>query len=240
MQPADEETVDPDQLARPGGLDVRLGLRRARRLKRRAVAGDQRQPPRTRVEPVSDERLIDAVGADDQPAPLRARQARRDPFGPEPRMPQPEGHDPLLDNQRELVGHARAPALAGPEHLQSLARPARPSGNTLSDAHPSTGTPPTPRDPRPARTTAGDSRTARQTPSSRTPAPFCLAVKGAGAATRTAPTLSGPSGPKHASLSPTTVGRTWSQFSLGWVHRSSWMPRCRGGRSWPSGRASSG
>ena len=41
------------------------------------------------------------------------------------------------------------------------AAPYASSGNTSSDARPSTGTPQTPRAPRRARTTAGDSRTAR-------------------------------------------------------------------------------
>jgi hypothetical protein len=32
-----------------------------------------------------------------------------------------EGHDPLLDDQRDLVGHLRPAAFARPEHLQALA-----------------------------------------------------------------------------------------------------------------------
>jgi hypothetical protein len=30
-------------------------------------------------------------------------------------------HDALLDDRRELIGHLRAPALAGPEHLEARA-----------------------------------------------------------------------------------------------------------------------
>jgi hypothetical protein len=41
-QAADEEAVDPDQFARPGGLDVRLRFDFARRLVRGPVTGDQR------------------------------------------------------------------------------------------------------------------------------------------------------------------------------------------------------
>jgi hypothetical protein len=47
---------------------------------------------------VPDQRLIDAVGADLQATPLRARQARGDSARPEPRLPPRERDDALLDH----------------------------------------------------------------------------------------------------------------------------------------------
>jgi hypothetical protein len=61
VQPADEEAVDADQLARPVALDVRFGLWVARRLIGRAIAGDQRQALGARVEAVPAKRLVDPV-----------------------------------------------------------------------------------------------------------------------------------------------------------------------------------
>jgi hypothetical protein len=39
---------------------------------------------------------------------------------------------------------------------------------------------------------------------------------------------------RRAGRPPRRAGR------LAWIHRSSWMPRCRGCRPWPIGRTSSG
>src|SRR5215212_9921517 len=75
MQPADEEAVDADQLARPPGLDVWLGLGLARRRKRGAVASHQRKPLGARVQTVPDQGLVDPVGTDLKATPFRARQA---------------------------------------------------------------------------------------------------------------------------------------------------------------------
>ena len=61
VQPPDKETVQADQLARPAGVDVRLGVGLARRLLGRAVPGHQRQPLGARVQAVTDQRLIDPV-----------------------------------------------------------------------------------------------------------------------------------------------------------------------------------
>src|SRR5262249_53914207 len=80
VQASDEEAVEADQLARPLRLDVRLRLRLARRLEGRAVAGDQRQPLRPRVEAVADERLVDAIGRHDQSAPLGPGELSSDPL----------------------------------------------------------------------------------------------------------------------------------------------------------------
>jgi hypothetical protein len=70
---------------------------------------------------MADERLVNAVGTDDQAAPLAARELRADPARPEPGIAQRERHDPLLDDRRKLVGHLRAPALARAQHLQPRA-----------------------------------------------------------------------------------------------------------------------
>src|SRR5215213_2093582 len=118
MQPADEEAVDADQLARPPGLDVWLGLGLARRRKRGAVASHQRKPLGARVQTVPDQGLVDPVGTDLKATPFRARQARRDAPRTEPGMAQRERYYPLLDHHRELVRHLRTPALPRPEHLQ--------------------------------------------------------------------------------------------------------------------------
>jgi hypothetical protein len=120
VEPTDVETVDADQLTRPGRVDVRLGRRLARRLVRRPVAGEQTQALGTRGQTVASQRLIDAVGRDDQPAPLRPREHRGNPPRPQPWMPERERDDPLLEDLRKLVGHHRPPALTRPEHLQSL------------------------------------------------------------------------------------------------------------------------
>jgi hypothetical protein len=121
VQSADEKTVDPDQLARTGAGDVRFGRRVARRLIGRPVAGHEREALGARVEPVPQQRLVDPVGADDQPAPFRACQAGRDPPRPVPGMSQRERHNPLLDQHRKLVGHPRPATLAWTQHLQPVA-----------------------------------------------------------------------------------------------------------------------
>src|SRR3954454_15429696 len=59
--------------------------------------------------------------ADPESSPPWLRQRRGDPPRPVPGMPEREPDDPLLDQQRELVGHHRPPALTRPEHLQPLA-----------------------------------------------------------------------------------------------------------------------
>jgi hypothetical protein len=61
VQAADEKAVDADQLARMLAVDVRLGSRLARRFKRRAVAGDQRQALGARVQAMLAKGLVDAV-----------------------------------------------------------------------------------------------------------------------------------------------------------------------------------
>jgi hypothetical protein len=119
VQAPDEETVDPDQLARPLGVDVRLGLRLAGRFERCAMPRDQGQALGARVQSVADERLVDAVGRDLQSAPFRAPQPGRDALGAPARVTETERDDPLLDDLGELVGHLRSPPLARPEHLQS-------------------------------------------------------------------------------------------------------------------------
>jgi hypothetical protein len=118
VQATDEEAVDPDQLARPGRLDVRLGLGVGRRLVGGPVASDERQPLGASIEPVAAERLPDAVRRHGKAAPFRPRELRRDPPRPEAWVPERERDDALLDDPRELVRHRRAPALPGPQHLE--------------------------------------------------------------------------------------------------------------------------
>jgi len=121
VQSAAEEAVEADQLARPLRLHVLLDRRRTRRLVRRRVAGDEREPLRARVEPVPAQAAPDAVAGDDEPAPTGARELGRDPPRAEPRVAEREGDDPLLDQRRELIGHPWSAALARPQRAQALA-----------------------------------------------------------------------------------------------------------------------
>src|SRR5207344_662048 len=77
-QATDVEAVDPDQLTGPGDVDVALGAGIARWLVGRRVAGHQPQALGARVEAVAAEHLPDAVGGDDDGAPLVACQLRGD------------------------------------------------------------------------------------------------------------------------------------------------------------------
>jgi len=121
VQPADEEAVDTDQLARTLGLHVPLRLWLARRLVGGAVAGDERQPLRAPVEAVPAQAAPDAVGRDDDPAPPLTPELAADPPWPEAGMGERERDDPLLDKRRELVGHPRPAPLARAQHLQAVA-----------------------------------------------------------------------------------------------------------------------
>jgi len=82
-QAADEEAVDPDQLAGPGDVDVALWAGVSGRLVGSGVAGDQPQALGAGVEAVAAEHLPDAVGRDDNSAPLRRRPA----WAPRPGWP---------------------------------------------------------------------------------------------------------------------------------------------------------
>ena len=62
VQPTDLETVDADQLARPGRIDVRFGRWLAWRLGGRPVASEQTQALGARGQTVASQRLGDAVG----------------------------------------------------------------------------------------------------------------------------------------------------------------------------------
>jgi hypothetical protein len=70
---------------------------------------------------VAHQRLVDAVGADHQRAPLRTGELRADAARPEPGIAQRKRDDPLLDHRRELVGHLRAPTLTRTQHLNARA-----------------------------------------------------------------------------------------------------------------------
>ena len=118
VQAADEEAVHAHELAGSLRLDVRLRLRLAGRLGGRAVAGDQGQSLPAGVEPVPNERLVDAVGRHEDAAPLASAELGCDPPWAEARMAEREGDDPLLDERRELVGHLRPSSLARSQHLQ--------------------------------------------------------------------------------------------------------------------------
>src|SRR5207344_3523176 len=120
-QATDVEAVDPDQLTGPGDVDVALGAGIARWLVGRRVAGHQPQALGARVEAVAAEHLPDAVGGDDDGAPLVACQLRGDALGPESGVCDREAEDPLLDHLRQLVGHLGATALPGAQHLQAVA-----------------------------------------------------------------------------------------------------------------------
>jgi hypothetical protein len=97
---------------------VRLGRGLARRLKRRAVAGDKRQALGARVQPAANERLVDPVRRNLKGSPLRAPKSSGDALGPQPGVPEAERDDPLLEHRRELVGHLRAATLARAQHLK--------------------------------------------------------------------------------------------------------------------------
>ena len=96
LQPGDEEAVDPDQLARPLRLDVPGRLRLARRLVRRPVARNERDPLQPRVQPVTTQAASDAVVRDDDSAPALPPKLARDPLRPVAGVTEREGNDPLL------------------------------------------------------------------------------------------------------------------------------------------------
>jgi len=73
LQATDVEAVDPDQLARAGGLERPLGLPLPRRLIGGGVAGDKREPLLPRVEAVAAQAAPDAVVRDDDPAPALSK-----------------------------------------------------------------------------------------------------------------------------------------------------------------------
>src|SRR5262245_21828651 len=136
---ANEEAVDPDQLAGSLSPDVAPWLRLARRPVGRRVAGDQRQPPRARVEPVPTQAAPDTVMADDDPAPAPLAQLARDPARPEAGMAERKGHDPLLQKRRQLLRHPRPPTLPRTQDLQPMPlHPALPNvvGRAVDPEHP--------------------------------------------------------------------------------------------------------
>src|SRR5204862_199377 len=73
------------------------------------VAGDERQPLGARVEAVAAQAAPDAVGGDDEAAPLLAPQLGGDAPRPQPGVGDGEGEDALLEQGRELVRHQRPP-----------------------------------------------------------------------------------------------------------------------------------
>jgi hypothetical protein len=86
VQTTDEEAVDADQLplaARSRGAPP-AKVREAAQTGPDSSDSARRLP---RVEPVTDERLVDAVGTDHKAAPSRARPSRRDPPRPRPGWP---------------------------------------------------------------------------------------------------------------------------------------------------------
>jgi hypothetical protein len=119
-QTPDVKAVDPDQLAGPVHVDMALGPGVAWRLIRRGVASDQAESLGARVQAVAAQNFPDAVGRDNDPAPLRPRELGCDALGPQPRMRDREAHDALLDHLRQLVGHLRAAALARAQHLEPV------------------------------------------------------------------------------------------------------------------------
>ena len=99
---------------------MRLRCRRGRGLVGGAVAGDQREALRARREAVPARAAPEAVGGDDDAAPARTAKLGGDPLRTKPGMTEREGDKPLLDEQRELVGHLRPTALARTQHLESV------------------------------------------------------------------------------------------------------------------------
>src|SRR5450631_1664757 len=61
-----------------------------------------------------------AVGRELDPAPLLPGELRGDTPWPQPWVSDREGHDPLLDHLRQLVGHLRSTALSGTQHLKAM------------------------------------------------------------------------------------------------------------------------
>jgi hypothetical protein len=97
-----------------------LGAGIPRRLIGRLVAGDQPEPPDAGVQAVTAQHLPDAVGRDDDPAPLLAGELGRDALGTKAGMSDREADDPFPDHLRQLVGHLRPASLPGPEHLEAM------------------------------------------------------------------------------------------------------------------------
>jgi hypothetical protein len=98
-RPTKKQSI-PTQLARARDVDVLLWAWVPGWLVRSGVAGDQPQALGTGVEAMAGKHLPNAVGRDDDPAPLGAVQLPRDSLGAEAGMPQREGDDPLLDHLR--------------------------------------------------------------------------------------------------------------------------------------------
>ena len=86
------------------------------------IARHQREPQPAGAQAVTAEDVVDAARRDHQAAPHRLAQLGSDPPGAQAGVTQGEGDHPLLQPGRHLVGHPRAPSLAGAEHLQPLAQ----------------------------------------------------------------------------------------------------------------------
>jgi hypothetical protein len=117
-QSSDAETVQLHQLARV--LDVDVALRRVLfldRLIRSGVAGDETETLGLGVEPVAPEHLVDPVGRDLETTPLGASELVGDALGTYGRVRQGEAENPLLDQRRGGIGHARTAALSRVQDL---------------------------------------------------------------------------------------------------------------------------
>src|SRR5215207_6917549 len=121
-QAPDEEAVDLDLLAGPGGVDVPLDRRDlGASFVGIAVPGDQRQALVAGVQPDPAQDAPDAVLADPDAAPLLPGQLRADAPRAVAGVPEGEGDDPLLEVRADLVGHPRAATLPDVQRLKAPA-----------------------------------------------------------------------------------------------------------------------
>src|SRR6266542_1780283 len=118
---ADMKAVQLHQRARTRCHQMRrFAGHRPLRLGWRGVAGDERQTLAPRGDAVARQDLEHARARDDQAAPCRAAQLRGDTPWTQAGLAQGEGDDSLLEEGRELVGHARRTALTRPQDLQTV------------------------------------------------------------------------------------------------------------------------
>ncbi len=123
-EPTDVKAVQLEHVSGIGRRDVRLSGKRPLRLGRGGISTDERQPLAPGGQPGPSQHVADATGRD-----VLAQcvdELCGDTPRSEARLAEGQGDDLLLEPRRDLVGHARRPALAGPQDHQPVAQDERP------------------------------------------------------------------------------------------------------------------